>query len=137
MKYRGIAKWVLMLLLGCITGVVQAANLTPAQQQLLQQMLPQLSPDQQAKAQALLQQDQSGSVTQPTPQFPQTVLPRPVSPQDQQMSSGGIHHFQPCFRAEGICIKNMMMKGPRFHLSFPSNDKKFPPIKVVRFFQIF
>jgi polysaccharide export outer membrane protein len=73
-----------MLLLGCIVGAAQAVDLTPAQQQLLQQTLPQLTPDQQAKAQVLLQQNQNNATTQSVPQFPKTVLPRNVPSAGQQ-----------------------------------------------------
>ena len=89
MKYGRIVKWVLMLVLGTLVCAAQAVTLSSDQQQLLQQMLPQLSPDQQAKARHLLdQQNQGGGVTQSGPQFPQTVLPRSVPASSPQMQQG-------------------------------------------------
>jgi len=76
-------------MLSAWVSLTQAVDLTPDQQQMIQQMLPQLTPDQQAKVQQYLnqqtqnqqnqnQQNQANGVGPAGPQFPQIVMPRAV-----------------------------------------------------------
>lgn len=91
LKYREFVIFAWMLLFSAWGSLAYAADLTPDQQQAIQQVLPQLSPDQQARAQQLLnQQNSTGNVNQAGPQFPQVVMPRAVQPGVNQGPPGAM-----------------------------------------------
>ncbi|MEK7323068.1 MAG: SLBB domain-containing protein [Pseudomonadota bacterium] len=81
MKSRKVIQRILGVVLTCwFTWTVQAAELTPEQRQLFLQ----LSPAEQAKAQELLNQRESGGRIQAAPAFPDLMKPRPVAPDSME-----------------------------------------------------
>lgn len=86
MKSRKVIQGVLGVVLTCwFAWAVQAVELTPEQRQLFQQ----LSPEEQAKAQELLNQREGAGRTQVAPAFPELTKPRttqPTSPMEEEAS---------------------------------------------------
>lgn len=87
MRSRKVIQGILGIVLTCwFAWAVQAVELTPEQRQLFQQ----LSPEEQAKAQELLNQREGAGRTQAAPVFPELTKPRttqPTPPMEEEASN--------------------------------------------------